>query len=215
MKTIKSISQVASNYTPNQANAPVEKRAVPQQAAMIINKLFFDLKVIFPAWRSAFPEESFEDNAKREWTKAFIENKIAHTSQVELALSKARAWGEPWFPSVGQFIKWCKPSLENYGLPTAEQAFRKVINGQKRSHPVLYATAQATGSRELKTMPHNDLLKLFTRNYEIICQKFIHGEDFSNVIPKALPEKVYVVTNQTQAVKNASGLRQILKKGVA
>ena len=188
---------------------------MPDQAALVVNQLFLDLKSIFPAWKNAFPTQQIEQQAKVEWIKSFVESGVGQTQQLKFGLQKARSYGEPWFPSCGQFIKWCKPQLEDYGLPTAEQALRKIINGQKRSHPVLYAAAQATGSRELKTMNHSDLLKLFTRNYEIICQKFIDGEDFSQVIPKALPEKVYIVTEQEKRVQNAANLRQLLNKGTA
>ena len=212
---MKSLKDIGSNFQPKNLTKQTKKRIVPDQAALVVNQLFMDLKAIFPAWKAAFPSQQIEQQAKIEWIKAFVENDIGQTEQLKFGLQKARNYGEPWFPSCGQFIKWCKPSLEDYGLPTAEQALRKVINGQKRSHPVLFLTAQATGSRELKTMHHESLLKLFTRNYEIVCQRFVNGEDLSQEIPKALPASVYVVTEQSKRAQNASNLRQVLKKGVA
>ncbi len=212
---IKNIADVVRNYSPSEIDAPVKKRVLPSNAALIINKLFSDLKAIFPAWRSAFPSENFEENAKREWTKAFIEGGIRNTQQIELGLKKARKWGEPWFPSVGQFCDWCKPNLEDYGLIPVEQALRACIDGRSKKHPAIYLAAQATGSWALKSMTHRELLPLFTRNYEIACNRVMSGEDLSQVIPKALPEKIYVVTEQKQRVKNASNLRQLLKTKMA
>jgi len=211
---MRSLQNLGNNFqTPgSDLTETTKKRLVPDQAALVVNKLFLDLKGIFPAWKVAFPNQQIEQQSKIEWIKAFVENDIGQTAQLNFGLQKARNYSEPWFPSCGQFIKWCKPQLEDYGLPTAEQALRKVINGQKRSHPVLFLTAQATGSRELKTMSHDVLLKLFTRNYEIVCQRFINGEDLSQEIHKALPTNVYVVANQSQRSKNAANLRQLLKQ---
>jgi hypothetical protein len=178
-----------------------------------VNDLFNNLKSICTAWKQTFTDQAIEQAAKQQWAQALVENGIVNQQQIELGMKKARTLAKPWFPSAGEFIAWCKPSLEDYGLPNAAQALRKVINGQKRSHPVLFLAAQATGSRELKTMQHESLLKLFTRNYEIICQRFIDGDDLSQEIPKGLPAKVYIVSMPEEAMKNAGSLRQLLKKG--
>lgn len=209
----KPISNIASNLRfQEQHNAPQEFE-LPPQAITIVNNLFNDLKGICTAWKQTFTDQAIEQAAKQQWAQALVENGIINQQQIELGMKKARALAKPWFPSSGEFIAWCKPSLEDYGLPSAKQALRKVISGQRKSHPVLFLAAQATGSRELKTMQHELLLKLFTRNYEIVCQRFISGEDLSQAIPKALPASVYVVTDQSQRAKKASGLRELLKKG--
>lgn len=211
----KPISRIANNLNFQSQQAAPQEFELPPQAIAIVNDLFNDLKGVCTAWQQTFTDSAIEQAAKQQWAQALLENGVVNQQQIDIGMKKARKLAKPWFPSAGEFIEWCKPTLEGYGLPNAEQALRKVINGQKRSHPVLYATAQAIGSRELKTMPHTELLKLFTRNYEIVCQNFINGQDFSQVIPKALPEKVYVVTPPSQAVMNARGLRKLLRKGAA
>lgn len=211
----KPIASIVNNLDFQAQQVAPQEFNLPPQAITIVNDLFNDLKGVCTAWQHTFTDTSIEVAAKQQWAQALFENGVVNQQQIDTGMKKARQLAKPWFPSSGEFIEWCKPTLEDYGLPNAEQALRKVINGQKRSHPVLYAAAQATGSRELKTMPHTELLKLFTRNYEIVCQNFINGQDFSQVIPKALPEKVYVVTGQAQSLKNASALRQLFKKGAA
>jgi hypothetical protein len=215
MRTLKPLSNILNDIRFNN-HTPIEQEIIiPPEAISIVNGLFKDLKGVCTAWQHTFTDKSIEQAAKQQWSKALFENGVVNQQQIDTGMKKARKLAKPWFPSSGEFISWCKPNLEDYGLPNAEQALRKVINGQKRSHPVLYAAAQATGSRELKTMSHTDLLKLFTRNYEITCQNFINGGDFSQVIPKALPEKVYVVSEQKVRLRNASNLREILKQGAA
>ena len=209
---MKSLQTMADNFniTPGQA-APIVKRVVPEQAMQIINQLFIDLKAIFPAWRVAIPTDTIENQAKIEWTKAFIENGIGHTEQLKLGLKKARKYSEPWFPSCGQFIEWCKPNLEDYGLPTAEQALRMVVDGKKKSHPAIFVAAKHTGTWNLKNLSHKALLPMFTRNYEIVCSRVMNGEDLTGEIPLALPKKVVVPVPATNEFKAA---REKLKKSM-
>ena len=214
---MKSLKTMVDNFnvTPGHA-APTVKRAVPEQAMQIINQLFVDLKAIFPAWKHAIPTYTIENQAKIEWTKAFIESGISHTEQLKIGLKKARKYSEPWFPSCGQFIEWCKPSLEDYGLPSVERALRMVIDGKKREIPAVFAAAKATGSWALKNMTQKELLPVFTRNYEIACSRVINGEDLSIEIPKALPKSVFVKTAPTsQFFEMKKKLKQLKNNGEA
>lgn len=215
MRTLKTVSKIINDMRFNSQSTIEQEFIIPPEAIMIVNGLFNDLKGICTAWQHTFTDISIEKSSKQQWSKALFENGIVNQQQIDVGMRKARKLAKPWFPSSGEFISWCKPSLEDYGLPNAEQALRKVINGQKRSHPVLFLTALATGSLELKTMNHESLLKLFTRNYEIVCQRFINGEDLTQEIPKGLPAKIYVVTKQEKATLNVSGLRELLKQGAA
>lgn len=215
MRTLKSSSNILNDLRFN-GQSPIEQEIIiPPEAISIVNGLFKDLKGVCTAWQHTFTDKSIEQAAKQQWSKALFENGVVNQQQIDIGMRKARKLAKPWFPSSGEFISWCKPNLEDYGLPSPDIALRKVVNGQKRSHPVLFLAAQATGSRELKTMNHKDLLKLFTRNYEIVCQRFINGEDLSKEIPKGLPAKVYVVTKREKVTLNALGLRELLKQGAA
>jgi hypothetical protein len=208
---MKSISNLVNNAQIGASHSYHEpsKVAVTRETAMVVNELFNQLKATSPAWQAAFPSAELEASAKRDWIQAFAENGIVDTAQTKLALKKRRAWAQPWFPSVGQFLEWCKPSLADYGLLPTEQALSAVINGKKKSHVVLFAAAKATGTWALKSMNHKDLLKLFGRNYEIACARFIDGEDLTMDIPKALPENVTRITSVEQALINAQKIRQL------
>ena len=108
------------------ADTSPESPVVSTQTARLVNHIFAELQVIFPAWRVAFPDQTSLNNAKRTWTIALFENRIYHTRQIELGLRKARQCGHPHIPAVGQFIRWCIPSCEELNLPTAEQAFELI-----------------------------------------------------------------------------------------
>jgi len=99
----------------------------PQQsvAALDLNvmaKLFEQLKIIFPAWHTAWPTEQQQQGARIEWLKAFGENGIQTREQLGRGMTKARAHDSAFLPSVGTFIAWCKVTASDLCLPNADEA---------------------------------------------------------------------------------------------
>ncbi|MBF4377306.1 replication protein P, partial [Vibrio anguillarum] len=90
---MKPIANLVSNFKPeqtqpariNQSNQAASN-AVPPSAVDLVNGLFAELQVIFPAWRLAFPTQAALDNAKRTWTLALFENCIHHGAQIKAGL---------------------------------------------------------------------------------------------------------------------------------
>ncbi|WP_084611431.1 replication protein P [Zooshikella ganghwensis] len=138
-----------------------------------------------------FSESDSEDKAKSEWTKAFLENNITQIEQVKVGLRKVRKDPSPYFPSCGQFISWCQPGPEDFGLPMVHTAYNEACQNASSStnavwsHNAVYAAARATGWFELRSRTEKEVFPLFKRNYEIACRKVMAGEEI--VIHKALP----------------------------
>jgi hypothetical protein len=74
----------------------------------VINKIFIELAAIYPAWKNAFPNQQALDECKRQWMKAFKENGLDQWEYIERGLKEARADKNPFLPSVGQFVDWCR-----------------------------------------------------------------------------------------------------------
>ncbi|WP_368075529.1 replication protein P [Marinobacter lutaoensis] len=74
-----------------------------------MNKLFAELQACFPAWRQTFTSKADIDAAKRVWARGLVEAKVTSDRQLQWGLAKARRSESPFWPSVGQFIKWCQP----------------------------------------------------------------------------------------------------------
>ena len=106
---------------------------IDEFAKNIINQVFSQLSIIFPAWKYNWKSDdpSNPDKilnlAKMEWTKAFNENGIATLEQIKLGFAKARKLESNFLPSCGVFIGWCTPSPEDLGYPTEQQALRDCI----------------------------------------------------------------------------------------
>lgn len=118
----------------NNFNAPAPKQfkedeiVIDEFAKNIINKVFDQLAVIFPAWKHAWPTERELSSAKMEWTKAFNENGINTLEQVKFGFMKARRSESDFLPSCGKFISWCSPSAEDLGYPSEYKALRDCIH---------------------------------------------------------------------------------------
>ena len=96
-------------------------------AKNVINKVFNELALIFPAWKHNWKDEAQLNSVKLQWTKAFIENNICTMDQIKCGFSKARHSESDFLPSCGKFIAWCKPTAEDMGYPSEQQAMRLCI----------------------------------------------------------------------------------------
>ncbi len=80
----------------------------------IMNIVIKSIRAIYPAWRTTIKSQVELDNMKREWLIAFQENNINTDVKINRGLSKARKDTNPFLPSVGQFIQWCKVPHESH-----------------------------------------------------------------------------------------------------
>lgn len=87
-----------------------------EQVARIFNELFVQLQAAFPASVSTIREQNKLNEFRKQWMLAFLENGITTMEQVNAGMRHARASESPFWPSPGQFIKWCKDSKMVLGV---------------------------------------------------------------------------------------------------
>ncbi len=86
-------------------------------AERLVDALFKQLKQLFPAAEQTnLKTAQQETDAKRQWIAAFAEGGIRTREQVSAGMRHARASESPFWPSPGQFIKWCKDSKMVLGV---------------------------------------------------------------------------------------------------
>ncbi|WP_034912964.1 replication protein P [Erwinia sp. 9145] len=142
------------------------QKVINPDAERLVDALFNQLKQIFPAAMStSLRDEEREKTTKRQWVVAFAENGIRTREQVSAGVRHARASDSAFWPSPGQFIKWCKDSSTVLGvtLDDVMTEFRRYSNekglhsgGPERfpwTKPVMYwivcDTRRAMYSRQL------------------------------------------------------------------
>lgn len=97
-----------------------------QNADQFINWLFDELAGTFPAWKSAFDSQQAITTAKRIWFEALSENKIKR-AEIQTGLKQARKSTNPFLPSVGQFLEWCRViDYAELGLPDLEILLKRL-----------------------------------------------------------------------------------------
>jgi hypothetical protein len=181
----------------------------------VINALFRELEAIFPNFMRAWPNESILKTAKTNWLLAFVEANVNSMRHLQIGLKKARSHPKSWVPTVGEFIEWCKPTMQDYGLPEPQMAFREACkNGYDLkynadvtwSHPAVYHAGCETGWFEIEKLE-----KLFLANYEMACRIVFEGGALRD-LPKLIPIQPKERSSPETAKRCLSELFQILGK---
>lgn len=175
MRIVKSVMPAAANAVrtgQGTVPVPVQLGSVDNQTAEVVEKIFRQLKAIFPAWKTAWPDEKALGSAQRSWTKGFMDAGICDIHQVEFGIKQCRKSGSPFAPSIGQFIQWCTPGPEAYGMPTTADAWLEALIGTA-SHEAVRIAANATGLFDLRAAKQEDkaMRARFERNYEIVLRR--------------------------------------------
>lgn len=207
--------QAIANKAANESKKPV----FTTEDALLVENVFKELISIFPAWQKAYPSKEMEQTAKKTWTKGFIENDIHSLEQIRWGLRKARSSGIPFIPSVGQFVQWCQPTAEDFGLPDARSAYleccknSRFLDGVKWSHVGVYVAGKATGWYEFSNRPERETWPLFKRNYDVVLNRLVNRENLKAEIPLALPKQATTKPTEPTKVKaNIAAIKAMLRK---
>ncbi|MFY2060169.1 replication protein P [Achromobacter xylosoxidans] len=103
-------------------------------------------------WLKDFPDEQSIENWKQAWAEAFDEERLTPQDVAE-GLRTCRRMSPDWPPSVGEFIRACRPDLE------PEVAFHKAAagmvarhNGEQGHwpHPAIFWAAVEVGAHDMQ-----------------------------------------------------------------
>lgn len=165
------------------------------ETSMLVNRLFSELQAIFPAWRNTFPTEEALNHAKRSWVKGFLDADIRTLEQIRFGVKHARLSTSPYWPALGAFIEWCKPTAEDFGLPCREDAYAEAIANLGRyitahwSHTAVQEAVRNTTTYVLKNKSEHVSRAEFYRNYSVLVKRVMSGESLQFDVPKSIAEK--------------------------
>jgi len=123
-------------------------KEIERASGDIINRIFRALKLIFPAWRQNFKTEKEFLDTKALWLETLIDERITTQEQIELGLKGAKNHDSPFFPSIGQFIKWSKKAKPRVN----EQAYHPY---QHQLRPHTDQEYKEMGKRGIKNLRDN------------------------------------------------------------
>ena len=172
----------------------------------VANRLLTKLKVIKPAlWN---PHEDEYRLAIKTWVE-YLNKKNITMQMIVIGLDMAASDPRPFFPSIGQFIEWCRyiPECDNYDR-AYRHAIKRLDNGGEWAHPVIYhAAVHEIGSHKLKRMTDKDVVTEWRKALE--RAKDLHFAGELPEIPKALPEPEKKVVT---AEEMREGLEKLKRK---
>ena len=115
------INEPTKEISDKPSNMPVDEQTV-RQSGDFIHRVFMALKLMSPAWRNNFKSEKELEMTKKLWLSTLIEEKVTTDEKINRALKKAKLNDSPFFPSIGQFIKWSEEEKKEYRVN--EEAYK-------------------------------------------------------------------------------------------
>lgn len=216
--SMKPLSAVLNAMTVGDSVNPITappQRALTDHDSQMVSLLFEQLKIVFPAWRHAFPSDDSQRRALAEWSRALVDADCTSREQLQLGMRVAREQEIPFFPSTGMFIKWCQITPEALGLPTVDQALADVARHRK-SHPAVVIAARATRF-ERQTLTADEYRKVFAQAYDQVVRRVMAGEDIEAEVLKGLPTREQIQHNpefyQQAGQRGVARLKALFKRG--
>lgn len=201
----------------NQANT-----SVSNEMAKAVNDLFKDLCAAFPAWKNAFPNPEMYKSARKVWLETLLNEQIT-VKQVQCGLVIAKRSESPFFPSVGQFISWCKSEVNAeyrlLGLPTEDEAltrFRSYMGFAKYDEASFRYRSKAEywfyreTYKRYAMRPEPELLQGLPKVLAETAEKARNGFDFPD-IPRVIENKKTEIEPE-KFLNNIANLKAILRR---
>lgn len=190
-------------------DAEKEHEQPQKDSAAVINWLFTELRSNCTAFKQAWPDADSQRNAKKTWLKAFMLAGVNKIEQLQFGLKKVLLMENPFVPSPGQFIAWCKPSPEDIGFPKLEEAYLISIHINRQfSHykhkndnvdAVIRHAVEQIGCMSYREMSADNSRKAFNSYYAQALEQFMNGS--LQTIAKAIPEKTEPHPQDVPALK--------------
>lgn len=197
----------------------ITKKVVNSNAEKMVDSLFKSLKQLFPASVSTvFKNASDEMDAKRQWIAAFAENGITTREQLQNGMRRARASDNPFWPAVGQFIKWCKE--EDYvalGLPDEDQLYELYreyckMRGWREmkwpSNACYWMVTKIYSEMRSKSLTDSEVKKLCAKELRSMTARIKSGETIPAPV-KQIPQ-LHIPTSKERSLEHLASIRKKL-----
>lgn len=182
-----------TEYSSTSTNQKAESDSAEQRQnyRYAINSLFTLLEDAYPLkFKRAFPTEEDLNRAKRVWYQSLKE----YSPRRILLAGKKALDTSRFFPDLSDIRELCKLRYDEMGLKEPLQAYYEACyapdqtRNYRWSHIAVYLAAKETGWLTLRSEEQRVALPIFERNYEIICNRVLDGEDLEATIAQGLED---------------------------
>lgn len=124
---------------------------------------------------------------------------------------------ENYLPTLAKFREYCDSAYRLFGLPEARQAYVEACRASQPksaynwTHPAVYYAGLATDWFFIASEPEDKVFPVFKRNYELLCERVVKGEQIEKPIIKAIPAEIEQPLSTEENKQHLKQLRQSLK----
>lgn len=192
-----------------------------ESAAKEINRIFIELKAIFPGWGASIANAEIDAEMRRQWLRGILESGIRTREQIDGGLAIARKQSTPFLPSIGQFVSWCNQAYEaSTGFPSEFDALAAMtrefskpaeLRDWTAHHGAVYWAFRSRDSYDWKNYDEKKLQAVFKATWNKARQLNASGHEF--IIPLPAPEqsKEHIQSSPETAQSHISSLMDMLK----
>ncbi len=195
------------------ASQPPSAKEAKQRASVMdaIDQMFAEFELVF---HNQY-QKAFTSNEKLMYAKKLWFNNLKDYS-AELILKAAhRAVREAEFlPTVRGILKYLENAFDMFGLPDPHRAYLEACRASSPkaeyqwSHPAVYFAGLETDWFFLANNPEHITFKIFERNYRILCDRVLKGEELKVPIPKGIEQGSAPALSKTVQKEHLKKLRE-------
>ena len=151
----------------------------------VMRRLFSRLFVIYPSFKSQVSSDEELVDFMSIWAEELEKRNISF-DRIKIGLDRAIASQSDFLPGIGKFIGYCKPTPEELGLPSPDNAYEEACkNAHKQSdlmwsHEAVKDSAVKITLHRLKCEARMYTESSFKKHYAEIVEDFVDG----NRLPK-------------------------------
>ena len=148
---------------------------------------------------------------KQQLMLALAENGITNMESIKPAIAYYRS-NDCWLPTPAEFVDKCKKVGFLDGVPEAKDAHYEYCRNWHKaskhdwSHPIVKLAAKGIGY-EMKSMVAEQSFPIYERNYKVLIDRMLRGEELELPVPKALPSESTITCSRKE---NKSRMSQLL-----
>jgi hypothetical protein len=180
-----------------------------------INEAFAIFRVNYHnQFQKAYPDLDTLNFAKRLWASELA----TYPAQAIVQSARQLIQDQEFLPTLHAMVRLLKkPLWAQLGLPDVHAAFVEACRAPSPkasfqwSHPAVYFAGRASDWFFLASAGEEQSLPVFKRNYEMICERVLQGEDLELPLAKALPSEISRPLDKNAQLAHMRALREQIK----